>query len=141
MRPKHPILAIPVPFVTDLFWKIQHDGNGQAVIFPGESHQRGSCLRLDIRGINNGHPPPCQPLGRNIVQNVEGVVGRRLIVLIVTHQPTAVIGGEHFARQKMLTCKRALPRPAGADEYDEGELGDGEFHGVCKASLSGERGM
>jgi hypothetical protein len=69
-----------------------------------------------------------QALGCDEMKNGESIVGRGLIVLVVTHHPAARIRRQDLGRQKVLARKRALPRPARANQDDKRELGDGDVH-------------
>ena len=63
--------------------------------------------------------PQGQPLAGDEVQNLERLVGHRLVVLVVADHPPAGIGRKHLGRQEVLAGERALARAAGADEDDE----------------------
>ena len=128
VRTERAALALAVAFVANFFGQIQHDGNGQTVILPCQRDERATRLGLHVRGIDNGEPPECEPLCHDRMQELERLIRNRLIIFIVANQAPAHIGRENFRRQEMLSRERTLPRPAGADEYDEGELGNGEGH-------------
>ena len=73
--------------------------------------------------------PSRQPLRRDEVQGLEGVVGDGLVVLVVAdHRPIGV-RREDLGGLEMPPGERALARAAGADEDDETEFGDCDPHG------------
>ena len=95
---------------------------------PRQGYEWLARLGLHVGGVHDGQPPGSQPLGRDEVQHLKGVVGGGLIVLVVADQPAALVGGKRLGGQKMFACKRAFARAARADEHDECEFGNGEVH-------------
>ena len=88
MVPNHvwaeiPVLPRAIAFLAQLLRQIKDNRHGQDVIVAGKLHQRFPCLRLDIGGIDDDKPPAYQPLGRNKVQDLKGVFGGSLAVLVV----------------------------------------------------------
>ena len=122
------VIPTPVPLVADGFRQVEHDGDGQAVILACLFDQGPARFGLNVRGINNRQSSSCQAFGGDIMQHIERIVCRRLTVLVITHQTSAVVGREHFARQEVLASERALAGTAGADQDDKGKLGDFQQH-------------
>ena len=61
--------------------------------------------------------PAAQPHADDVVQQLEGRLGRRLVVLVVGHQPAAEVGGDHLGGPEVRagrrsTCPSPRPRPA-----------------------------
>jgi len=80
-----------VPPLADLFRQIEDDRHRQNMILPGQPHQRLPGLPLHIGGIHHRQPPGGQTLGGDVVQHVEGVVRRGLIVFVIADQATAIV--------------------------------------------------
>ena len=108
--------------------RFEHDGDRQAVVLPGQLDQRLAGLGLDVGGVDDRQPPQGQPLGGDEVQHLERVVRDRLVVLVVADHAPAGVRREDLGGQEVLAGERALARPAGADQDDEGELGDRDLH-------------
>ena len=92
----------------------------------GKSDQLASCLRLDVGGVDDGEQPGVQPLADDELQHLEGRLARRLVVLVVGHQPAAMVAGDDLVRAEVLAGEGGLARAAGADQADEGEPWDAE---------------
>ena len=117
--------------MTDLFGQVQHDGDREAVVLAGQCDQRLAGLGLDVGGVDDSQPPEGEALGGDEVQDLEGVVRDRLIVLVVADHSPAGVGGQDFGGQEVLAGERGLAGAAGADQDDEGQLGDTDLgHGV-----------
>ena len=126
--PNVPVGPAPVPLLADPLGQVEHDGHRQAVVLPGQLDQRLAGLGLDVGGVDHRQPPQGQPLAGDEVQHLEGILRDGLIVLVVADHPPAGVRREDLGRQEVLAGERALARPAGADQDDEGELGDLERH-------------
>ena len=128
VRPEVPVLPATVSLLADLLGQVEDQGHRKAVVLPSKLDQRLAGLGLDVGGIHDGQMSQGQPLSGDEVQNLECLVGRRLVVLVVADHSTAGIGRKHLRGQEVLAGKGALARAAGADEDDEGEVGDGDGH-------------
>ncbi len=62
---------------------IQHDRHREHVMGPGEFDELLPRFGLHVRGVHHGQPPGGQSLARDVVQHVECVTGRGLVVLVV----------------------------------------------------------
>ena len=80
--------------------------------------------------------PAASRLRGDEVQHLEGVVGRRLVVLVVGHQPPAEVGREHSVGLKCFRAKVDLPEPEGPIRTTSESSGMRDLHGV---SLDGRR--
>ena len=72
-----------VALLTDPLGQVEHDRHRQAVVLPGQFHQRLAGLGLDVGGVNHREPPQGQPLPGDEPEHLEGVVRDRLVVLVV----------------------------------------------------------
>ena len=126
MRPEVPVFPAAVPLLADLFGQVEDQGHRQAVVFPSKLDERLAGLGLDVGGVDDGQMSQGQPLSGDEMQQLERLVGHRLVVLVVADHPPAGIRREDLRGQEVLAGERALARAAGADEDDEGEVGDGD---------------
>ena len=136
VRAEVPVVPAAVPLLADLLRQVEDDGHRQAVVFPGKLDERLAGLGLDIGGVDDRQSPQGQPLAGDEVQHLEGLVRHRLVVLVVADHAPAGVRREDLGRQEVLAGEGALARAAGADEDDEGEVGDGNTHkatGVVKS--------
>lgn len=115
--------------------QVEHDRRRQHVVLLREFHQARPRRALDVRRVDDGQPPGREPLARNVVQRVEGVGGRGLVVLVVGDEPAEEVAGEHLGRREVRACERRLAGAGSADEHDEGHLGNGQLHAATSLSL------
>ena len=108
--------------------QIEDDRLGEEVVLLGQCDERLASLRLDVGGVDDGQPSPGEPLPDDLVQKVEGVAGGGLIVLVVGDKRAAEVGGDDLGRQEVLSGERRLAAAGRADEEDERELRDADFH-------------
>ena len=76
---------------ADLLGYVKDDSHGQDVMLARERDECPTGRRLHARGVDDGQPADRQPLGRDEVQDVEGVLSSRLIVLVITYQAAAEV--------------------------------------------------
>ena len=130
VRAKVAVGPQPVPLLANLLREVKHDRDGKAVILPGQFHQRLAGLGLDVGGVNDRQAAQGQPLASNKAKHIECIPGDGLIILVIAHHRPAGVGREDFRWQEMLARECAFARAAGADQDDEGEVGDLEVHFV-----------
>ena len=114
----------------------QHDGDRQAVVLPGQLDQRLAGLGLDVGGVDDRQPAQGQPLGGDEVQHLEGVVGDRLVVLVVAdHRPgrRPTTGSRWAGSACGRTC--SCPSRWGRSGRRGTELGDRDLHGSIGSML------
>ena len=128
MRAKVPVLTALIPLLADPFRQIEYDGDRKAVVLPAKLDQRLAGFGLNIGGIDDGETAKGQPLAGDEVQNLECVVRHRLLVFVVRDYSPAIIRRQYLGGPKVLAGEGALARATGADEDDEGEVGDGDGH-------------
>ncbi len=113
--------------LTDLFRQVQHDGDGQHVVLPGELDELFAALWLHVGRVDDGEPARGETLARDVVEDVEGVPAGALVVLVVGDEAPAEVRGDDLGRLEVPAGEGGLARSAGADEDDEGQVG----HGQC----------
>ena len=128
VRAEVPVGAVPVAFLADPLGHVEHERHGQAVVLPGQLDERLAGLGLDVGGVDDRQPSQGQPLAGDEVEYLEGVLGDGLVVLVVADHPPAEVRREDLGGPEMLAGERALAATAGADQDDEGQLGDLEYH-------------
>ena|SRR6266508_1212660 len=94
----------------------------------GQGDQRLVGLWLDVRGVDHRQATGSQKLARDIVQQVEGVIGGRLVVLVIRDQATAEIRRENFGRLEVGAGEGALASAGRANQDDQGQLRNGDLH-------------
>ena len=124
---------------------VEHDGDCEHVVRLRKCHELAPRLDLHVGRIDDREPARSETLARDVVQDVECVVGRGLVILVVTHESPAEVRGEDFGRQEMLSCEGGLARAARPDQHDQRQLWDLDGHrrntaicvGVPTSSSSG----
>jgi hypothetical protein len=109
-----------VSILTNSIRNIEHERYWNNVVLARERYERPSSFRLHVGGIDDRELAGGEPLGGDEVQDLEGVFGRSLIVLVVRNQRAAGVGGDNFRRFKVLRRKRRLTTAGWTDEDDEG---------------------
>ncbi len=102
---------------------VEDDGHGKDVVRLGERDERPARLGLHVGRVDHRQPAGGEALAGDVVQHVEGGRRRRLVVLVVAHECTAEVGGDHLGRREVPCREARLARPGHADEHDEGQLG------------------
>ena len=96
-------------------------------------------VALHVGRVDDGQPAGGEPLAGDVVQHVEGVGGRRLVVLVVGDQAAAEVAGEHLGGTEVLAREGRLARAGHADQDHEAELGDGQLGHDASRALWSER--
>ena len=112
----------------DALRHVEHDRDRQDVVVAGELHERRAVLALDAGRVDDGEPAGAQPDRGDVVQDVEGRRGRRLVVLVVGDQTAADVAGQHLRRPEVPAREGALAAAGDADQHDQRQVRDGE-HG------------
>ena len=68
------------------------------------------------------------------MQDVEGVAAGALVVLVVGDEAAAEVGGDDLGRLEVPAGEGGLAGAGGADEDDEGQVGDGQRAQRCRRS-------
>jgi hypothetical protein len=123
---------------------VEDDRHRQDVVLARDLDQSGPGVRLQVGGVHDGQPAGGQALAGHVVQYVESVAGRRLVVLVVGDQAPEVVRGEHLGRPEMGPGEGRLAGSGDADEHDESEFRNVDhavtsvFRTVKRASWVGE---
>ena len=128
VRAEVPIGSLAVALQAEFLGQVEHNRHRQAVILPGQLHQRLAGLGLDVGGVDHREPPQGQPLPGDELEHLERLIRDHLVVLAVREHATTGIGREDLRRFEVPAGERALARPAGADQDDEAEAGDRKLH-------------
>ena len=83
---------------------------------------------LHVGRVDHGQTSGREALARDEVQHLEGVIGRRLVALVVGDQAAADVGRDDLGRQEVARRERRLARARHADEGDERQVGDRDPH-------------
>src|SRR6266852_2003595 len=135
MWPKISIRPAAIALLTKLFRQIEDDCNRDTVVLPGEFDNRLTRLGLDIRRIDHHEFSRRQTLPGNEVQNLESILRRRLVILVIRNQPAAEIRRQNLRGSKMLPGKARLPRPRGADQSDHRQFWNRQLHWRLKIPI------
>jgi hypothetical protein len=111
-----------VPRYADALGHVEHDRDGQHVMLTGQCDELAACVGLHVGGVDDAEPPGGQPLTDDVVQHVERIRGRRLVVLVVGDQTTAEVGGDDLGRLEVRAGERRLARPGDTDQHDQAQL-------------------
>ena len=126
-----PVGAGRVALGAHLLGHVEHDGDGQHVVLLGQVDQLAAGVRLHAGRVDDGAAAGGQALARDVVQDVEGVLGGALVVLVVGDQAAAEVGGDDLGRLEVPAGEGGLAGAGGADEHDEGQVGDGQRTRPC----------
>ena len=120
VRPEAAILSATIPIFADPLGQVEHQGDRKAVIFPGELHQRFASFGLDVGGVHDGQMSQAQPFSCDEMQQLERLVRRCLVVLLIADHPPASIRRKDLRGPEVLAGEGALARATRADEDHEG---------------------
>ena len=122
VRAEVPVGSLAVALQTELLWEVENNCYRQAMVLPGQLHQRFASLGLDVRGVDHREPPQGQPLPGDEPEHLERLVRDRLVVLVVADHAPAGIGREDLRGLEVAAGEGALARAAGADQDEEAEI-------------------
>src|SRR5262249_53867277 len=77
-RPEGAVGPRAIALDADPLRQVEDDGDGNTVVLARESDERLARRGLDVGRVDDGQPPSRKPLGGNVVQDVKGVLRRRL---------------------------------------------------------------
>jgi hypothetical protein len=112
------------PLPAQRLGHVEHDGDRQHVMLPGDPHERGPGVRLYVGRVDHGEPAEAQTDAGDVVQRVECRGGGRLVVLVVGDHAAEGIRGEHPRRREVPAGEGRLAGSGDADQDDEREIGD-----------------
>ena len=93
--------ARPVPLDTQRLRHVQNDRDRENVVFLSQRDERAAGLGLDVGRVDDRQPTGGESLAGDVVQYVEGVLGRCLVVLVVGDEPAAVVRGDDLGRLEL----------------------------------------
>lgn len=111
MRAERPVRASLVTVETNPLRRIQHDRDRQYVVLARQGHQLLTRFRLHVRRVDDGQPPGREPFARDVVEYVERVLRRRLLVLVIGDEPAAEVARDHLSSEKVPPREVDLPEP------------------------------
>ncbi len=103
---------------------VEDDGDRQDVVLARQLHQARARVLLDVRRVDDREQPAPQPDADDVVQCLEGVRRRGLVVLVVRDDAAVVVARQHLRRGEAAGRERRLPGAGRADEDDERHLRD-----------------
>jgi hypothetical protein len=89
--------------------EIEDDRQGREAIRTGEGDEGAARLLADVGSVDHGESTAGEPLAGDEVQELEGIAGGALVVLIIGDQGPAVVGGDHLGRPEMEPGEGRLP--------------------------------
>ena len=108
--------------------QVEGDGAQRGVLVARELDVALAVFGRDVGGVDDGEPPGAQAPGGDLADDVEGVLCRRGVALVVADDAAVVVRGEDLGRAEVFLRERRLSGPAGADEDDEPVVVDLQLH-------------
>jgi hypothetical protein len=124
VRAEGTVGPVAVALLAEALRQVEHDRDGQEVVPARQLDQRPPRLRLDVGRVDDRQTAPGHPRAGDVVEELEGVVGRVLGVLVVGDQPAAEVGRHDLGRAEVGAGERRLAAAGRTDQQDERELGD-----------------
>ena len=140
LRPELPVRPLRVALRAHRLGHVQHDRHRQHIVLAGRLDQLAPVIGLHVRRVHDGQPARGQPLGRDVIQHVERVPGRGLVVLVVGDEAAAEVGGEDFGGREVAAGECRLAGSGHAHERDQGQLGDGDLAARGDLPVGGAHG-
>ena len=128
VRAEVTVFARLVAVVADALRHVEDHRHRQDMELASERDGVLARLGLDVGGVDDRDPSGRQALLRDVVQDVEGIVGRGLVVLVVRDQASALVGRENLGRLEVLAREARFPAPRRPHEHDEREFRDLDPH-------------
>src|SRR5215472_8078960 len=128
MRTEIAVRSVPIPFLAELLWEVEHNRDRQNMELASQCDERLPRVGLDVSRVDDRQPPRRKSLAGDEVEYLERFLRCGLIVLVVRHQSATVVGGQNLGGLEVLTSKRGLAAPGRADEQDQREFGNSNFH-------------
>ena len=134
VRAEVPVRPARVPLRAELLRQVEHDRGRQHVVLAGQHDQLAAGFGLHVGGVDDGQAAGLEALAGDELQHLER--GRRggLVVLVVGDQAAAEVRGDHLGRLEVRPGERRLARAGHADQHDQAQLGDVQFHGSAPFS-------
>ena len=106
MRPELPVGTKHVAILTYALREVEDNRLCEEMKLLRQCDQRLPCLGLDIRCVNHRQTTTSEPLTHNLMQQVKGIAGSRLVVFVIGYERTAEVRGDDLRRQEVLSAKR-----------------------------------
>lgn len=113
VRPKLPIRSAGIALVTEPFRHIENDGDREDVVLARDLDQRFAGFRLNVRCVDHREPATAQALVGDRMNQIEGLSGRGLIILIVSDEAAAGMGRDNLRGEKVLARTMTFRNPMG----------------------------
>ena len=127
-RPEVTVRSLGVAVLADALREVEHDGDGEGMVFPGQPNQPGAVFGANAGRIHDGEATRGEPFAGDELQHFEGVPGDRLIGGIVADHGPASVGGNDLRRRKMFASKRRLAGAGRADQHEQAVFGNRYAH-------------
>src|SRR5262249_44567664 len=101
VRPEVPVRTCRIPLETHAFGDVEDDRDGEDIVLFGKRHKLFSYLRRHVRRVDDGEPAGGEALSGDVVQYVECITGRRLVVLVVGDEAAAEVAADHLSRYEV----------------------------------------
>ena len=87
-------------------------------------------FRSYVGGIHHHQAAGREALFGDVVQNIEGIMGRALIVFVIGDEAPAEVGREDLRRLEVLFCEGRLSASRGSGEDHERQFRNRDVHRV-----------
>src|SRR5262249_21302337 len=108
MRPKRTVGALPVAFLTYIRREIEHDRGNQHVVITSKLDERDPIFKLDACRVDNRQTAGTKPLTGDVMQDVESVRRRRLIVIVIRSKSATKVRRQYLRGLEMAPRKCRL---------------------------------
>jgi hypothetical protein len=122
MRAEVAIGAAAVSILTDPFWNIENDCYRKHVMLPCQLDERLPRFGLNVGSIDDRQQTSRKALRCDVMQKLEGGLGRALIVLVVRDEATTEVGRQRLEWLEVLSRKRRLSAPRRTDQDHQRQL-------------------
>ncbi len=106
LRPELSVWTKRVAILTHALREVEDNRLCEEMKLLCQRDQRLPCLWLDIGCVDYRQTTTSEPLAHDLMQQVEGISGCRLVVLIIGYKRTTEVRGDDLCRQEVLSAKR-----------------------------------
>ena len=110
------VRARGVALGADPLREVEHDGDREHVVLPGERDQVLARLGLHVGGVDDGQAPGREALTGDVVQHVEGVTAGALVVHVVGDEAAAEVAADDLGGPEVARREGAFAGAAHPDE-------------------------
>ena len=119
-----------VALMRDLLARVDDDGDGHRMVALGQPDQLRAVLLAHVGRVDDDQPAALQARLGDIMDELEGVVGRVVAVLVVVNEAARGVRRHDLGRLEMPRREGRLAGARRADQRHEAEIGDRELHRV-----------